>query len=73
MYISTQGAWKYRKSSKSWSRKISSLQSFLFEKAKILVIDSAPIKTLNKRNFSTNAKTYRKRTDNPFGANRIQL
>ena len=33
-HISTQGARKYRKSSQSQSRKISPLQSFLFEKAK---------------------------------------
>ena len=34
-YISTQGARKYRKSSKSQSRKIWPLQSFLFEKPKL--------------------------------------
>ena len=34
MHILTQGARKYRKLSKSWGRKISPLQSFLFEKQK---------------------------------------
>ena len=37
MHFSTQGAQKCRKSSKSRGRKISPLQSFLFEKAKTLL------------------------------------